>query len=304
MVITRELTGKKQGLQLEIACNVCGGENRRPYRVASGLNLVQCLRCGFIYVYPQPEPKELKALYGETYFQNQQSSVVGYSNYLADEVNIRRTARRRLMGLRRYISSGNLLDVGCATGFFLDEARALGWEVSGVDVSEFGVSYAREHFGPDVHYGDLTEMSLPDGNLDLVTMWDVIEHVPDPAAYIRQAATLLRRGGYLSLSTPNVESLPAKIYGRRWIGFKLSTEHVNYFSLRTLKILLEAEGFELVSSGHIGKHVPLQLFRDRLSLYFPKLASGLKVVEKALDVSHWSLYINPMDIIQVVARLR
>ena len=303
MVIARELTGKKLGLQKEIACNVCGGENRRPHLVGSGLNLVQCLDCGFIYVYPQPEPTELKALYGETYFRNHQSSVVGYSDYISDEVNIRRTARRRIKALSRYISSGKLLDVGCAMGFFIDEAKALGWRVSGIDVSDFGVSYARSHFGLDVFHGELTELAVSEAQIDLITMWDVIEHVSDPTAYIRQAAKLLRRGGYLSLSTPDVESLPARLYGNRWVGYKLSTEHVSYFSLRTLKMLLEKEGFELVSYGHVGKHVPLQLFHDRLSLYFPRFAKGLQRVERALGASNWSLYINPMDIIQVTVRL-
>ena len=69
-------------------------------------------------------------------------------------------------------------------------------------------------------------------------------------------------------------------------------------------MLLEAAGFELVSYGHVGKHVPLQLFHDRLSFYFPRLARGLQQVERVLGASHWSLYINPMDIIQVTARLR
>ena len=246
----------------------------------------------------------MKALYGETYFRNDQSSVVGYSDYISDEVNIRRTARRRIKALSRYIPSGKLLDVGCAMGFFLDEAKTLGWQVSGIDVSGFGVNYARSHFGLDVFHGELTELAVAEASFDLITMWDVIEHVSDPSAYIRQAAKLLRKGGCLSLSTPDVESLPAKIYGKRWVGYKLSTEHVSYFSFRTLKRLLEEEGFELVSSGHVGKHVPVQLFRDRLSLYFPRIATGLKVVEKALGASNWSLYINPMDIVQVTARLR
>ena len=302
-MIERELTGNKQGLQTHAACNVCGGEKRRPFCEESDLGLVQCPECGFIYVHPKPEPIELKALYGETYFRNNQSSVVGYSDYISDEVNIRRTACRRIKALSRYISSGKLLDVGCAMGFFIDEAQALGWQVSGIDVSEFGVSYARANFGLDVFHGELTELSVTEAQFDLITMWDVIEHVSDPTAYIRQAARLLRRGGYLSLSTPDVESLPAKLYGKRWVGYKLSTEHVSYFSPRTLKRLLEKEGFELVSTGHVGKHVPLQLFHDRLSLYFPRLATGLQLVEKVLGASNWSLYINPMDIIQVTARL-
>ena len=101
---------------------------------------------------------------------NNQSSVVGYSDYISDEANIRRTARRRIKALSRYIPAGNLLDVGCAMGFFMDEAKTLGWQVSGIDVSEFAVNYARSHFGLDVFQGELTELAATETQLDLITM--------------------------------------------------------------------------------------------------------------------------------------
>ena len=301
---TRALRAAVPCADVRVACNVCGGTDRQPYCEENGLNLAQCESCGFIYVYPQPALEVLHTLYSETYFQNSESAVVGYADYIADEQNIRRTARRRLKRLRRYVASGRLLDVGCATGFFLDEARSLGWKVEGVDISAFGVKYARERFSLEVHHGELIDLPLPEDTMDLVTMWDVIEHVPDPAACIQRAAQLLRPGGYLSLATPDVSSLPARLTGKRWVGYKLSTEHVSYFSRRTLTMLLETAGFEVVGSGHIGKHVSLRLFRDRFALYFPRLARGLGVVEEALGASTRALYINPLDIVQVTARLR
>lgn len=265
---------------------------------------MQCQNCGFVYVSPRPDAKELYALYGETYFHNDESGVVGYSNYLKDEPNIRRTARRRLQQLEKFISRGKLLDVGCATGFFLDEAVKQGWNGEGLDVSSFGVRYAREHFDLTAHHGTLTELDFESGAYDLVTMWDVIEHVPDPTAYVRRAAELLRAGGVISLATPDIDSLPARLAGRRWVGFKLSEEHVYYFSVRTLTRMLNAAGFEVVSVRHIGKYVPFSLFRDRLGMYFPWLAKALEMGEKALGLSEWALYINPFDIVQVTARKR
>ena len=84
-----------------------------------------------MYVNPRPDPMELYALYGETYFHNDQSGVVGYTNYLKDEPNIRRTFAGRLKRLSQVVQPGKLLDVGCAAGFFLDEARKIGWQVQG-----------------------------------------------------------------------------------------------------------------------------------------------------------------------------
>lgn len=291
-------------IRKHVPCNLCGSEDRQPYCPENGLSLMQCQQCGFIYVSPRPDAEELYALYGETYFHNNESGVVGYTNYIADEVNIRRTARRRLKHLEQFVSPGRLLDVGCATGFFMDEAQKRGWTVEGLDVSAFGVDYAQTHFGLTAHHGALTAVELPAGTFDLVTMWDVIEHVSDPKAYIQRAAALLRDGGVISLATPDVDSLPARLAGKRWVGYKLSEEHVYYFSVSTLSKMLEEAGFEVINTRHIGKYVPLSLFRDRLGMYFPWLAKLLHVGESALGLSEWAVYINPFDIVQVTARKR
>lgn len=287
-----------------IPCNLCGSENREPHCPENGLGLVQCQDCGFVYVSPRPDPEELYALYGETYFNNDESGVVGYTDYIKDEPNIRRTSQRRLKHLEQFVAPGKLLDVGCATGFFIDEAQRRGWAVEGLDVSAFGVDHARTHYGVAAYHSALTEIELPAGAYDMVTMWDVIEHVPDPKAYVHKAAELLRSGGVISLATPDVDSLPARLAGRRWVGYKLSEEHVYYFSIKTLSRMLDEAGLEVVNVRHIGKYVPLSLFRDRLGMYFPRLAKLIQLGEKALGLSEWAVYINPFDIVQVTARKR
>jgi len=287
-----------------VPCNLCGSDDRQPYCPENGLSLVQCQNCGFVYVSPRPDAKELYALYGETYFHNDESGVVGYTDYIKDEPNIRRTAQRRLKKLEQFVAPGRLLDVGCATGFFMDEARKRGWTVEGLDVSSFGVSYAQEHFNLAAHHGALTDLTFEPASYNLVTMWDVIEHVPDPRAYTLRAAELLRPGGLISLATPDIDSIPARLAGRRWVGFKLSEEHVYYFSVRTLSQMLVAAGFEIIDVRHIGKYVPLRLFRDRLGMYFPWLAKTLELGERALGLSEWALYVNPYDIVQITARKR
>ena len=102
------------------------------------------------------------------------------------------TCWRQLKRLRRYVASGRLLGVGCATKFFLDEACALGWNVEGVDISAFGVEYARKRFSLEVNHGELTDLSLLEGSMDQVTMWNVIEYVSDLAAYVQCLARRVR----------------------------------------------------------------------------------------------------------------
>jgi 2-polyprenyl-3-methyl-5-hydroxy-6-metoxy-1,4-benzoquinol methylase len=291
-----------------IPCNLCGSENRRPFMPQNEKGLVACLDCGLVYVSPRPDANELYALYGETYFRNNDDGTVGYHDYIADERNIRRTFNRRLDMLHKFIQPGGgrkLLDVGCAAGFFVDEAARRGWQVEGLDVSGFAVEYVRENFGHTAYNTSLLEADhLQDGSYSMVTMWDVIEHVPDPAANLERAAALLESGGVYALITPDVGSLVARLTGKRWIGYKLSEEHVYYFSVRTLSRMLNEAGFDVVDVRHEGKFVTLRLFLDRLGFYLPVLSQPLQAIERALNLSEKSAYINPFDMMWIVARKR
>lgn len=286
------------------ACNLCGNEVTKPFRPENNRGLVQCQNCGLVYVGNQPQAQELYALYGETYFHNEESGEVGYSDYVADEPNIRKTAQRRIQHIERFVSPGRMLDVGCATGFFIDEAHKRSWQVAGLDVSLFATAYVREHFGHEVHSGSLLDVELPNGTYDLVTMYDVIEHVPDPKSYVQQVAQLLRSGGVFELATPDVGSLPARLTGKNWIGYKLSEEHVYYFSIPTLRRLLDEAGFEVVHIRHIGKHVTIRLFLDRLGFYAPWLSKPLSLLEQTFKLSERAFYVNPYDIVAITARKR
>lgn len=287
-----------------IPCNLCESNERKPYCPANGKGLVQCQNCGLVYVSPRPDSHELYALYGETYFHNSDSGTVGYTNYLKDESNIRLTFQGRLNWLEKFIQPGKLLDVGCAAGFFLDEAHKRGWQVQGLDVSSFAVNYTTERFGYDTRNGSLLDLDYPRDSYDLITLWDVIEHVPDPKAYTQRAAELLRPGGVISLATPDVDSIPAKLTGKRWVGYKLSEEHVYYFSVKTLTRMLNEAGFDVVDVRHVGKYVTLRLFLDRLGMYSPILAKLGELVERAFKLSEKALYVNPYDIVAITARKR
>lgn len=286
----------------QVACNQCGSLEKHPYCPENGLGLVQCAQCGLVFVGQRPQADHLYTLYGADYFKNDNSGVVGYTDYLKDEPNIRKTFARRLRHVERFVKPGQLLDIGCAAGFFMDEAHARGWAVQGMDVSDFAVEYARQRFGYDVRCGSLLDQDYQPESYDLITMWDVIEHVPDPKAYIQHSARLAKRGGILALATPDIDSIPARFTGKRWVGYKLSEEHIYYFSRRTLSNMLAEAGFEIIHVRHVGKYVTLRLFLDRLSMYSPLAANGLELIERAFHLSERSLYINPFDIIAITAR--
>lgn len=266
---------------------------------------MQCRACGLVYVSPRPDPHELAQLYGEAYFNNDNSGTVGYSNYIGDEANIRKTFQRRLNRIQRFTDGpGRLLDVGCAAGFFLSEAQEQGWQVQGLDVSAFAANYTQERFGISARHGSLLDLDFGDQRFDLVTMWDVIEHVPDPAANIAKIAGMLEPGGLFALATPDVGSLPAKLTGQRWVGYKLQEEHVYYFSSDTLRAMLSLAGFEILDVYHVGKYVTLDLFFNRLAMYNAPLGLAGERAKNALGLNGRSVYINPFDIVAVTARKR
>jgi hypothetical protein len=132
----------------------------------------------------------------------------------------------------------------------------------------------------------------------------VIEHVPNPKSYIERAAELLKQGGVFVMATPDVDSIPAKLTGKRWVGFKLSEEHVYYFSARTLGKMLEDAGFEVVDTRHVGKYVTIRLFLDRLGMYLPLVSGILQRLERAFKLSERAAYVNPYDIMAITARKR
>jgi 2-polyprenyl-3-methyl-5-hydroxy-6-metoxy-1,4-benzoquinol methylase len=227
-----------------LSCPLCGSASV-PWRQLDGAELGRCGTCGSAFQLRAPGPQEIEALYQGEYFDSWNLNEA----YASVENMKRRTARRILEGLSRWVQSGRLLDVGCALGFLLDEARVLGWDAYGVEISPFAAKRAQERFGSRVSQGTLETLEASAGSFRAITMIDSIEHVARPGALVRRARELLEPGGVLSVLTPDLGSISARLFGSRWPHFK--REHLFYATRRGLSRLMEAAGFEplLVSSA-------------------------------------------------------
>jgi SAM-dependent methyltransferase len=139
-------------------------------------------------------------------------------------------------------SGRRVLDVGAAGGSFLAMARERGYEALGCEPSTWMCGFARERYGLDLHPGTIFDMPVPRGSIDLLTLWDVIEHTPDPRAVLQRAHELLTPDGVLVMSWPDYASLAARLLGRRWPF--LLTVHLYYFAPATMSTLLRKTGFE------------------------------------------------------------
>jgi SAM-dependent methyltransferase len=196
--------------------------------------MVRCLECGLHYVRPR--------LRWELILEGYRG---GTDEAFVSQVSMRERTFRRCLDRVEAVArppGRRVLDVGAAGGSFLAVARERGYEPLGCEPSTWMCAFARERYGLELHPGTLFDMPLEDGSLHLLSLWDVLEHTPDPKAVLRRAHALLAPGGVLALSVPDYGSLAARLLGSRWPF--LLTVHLYYFERRTMRDLLARCGFE------------------------------------------------------------
>lgn len=223
-------------------CEICGSRSQTHLYDVNGLPIVRCRDCRLVFVARSPEPEELIALYDEAYYED--CNQPGYGGYQAAEQRKRHHYRTLLRQLEKQVAPGALLEVGCAYGYFLDEARHQGWEVRGVEPSLHAAEYVRAHLGIEVSTRSLTDLPVEPDSQDAIAMWDVIEHLPNPRETLVRAHEWLRPAGVLAISTGDIDSLTARLHGRDW-SLMAPPWHQFYFSRRTLRRLLTATSFQV-----------------------------------------------------------
>jgi SAM-dependent methyltransferase len=244
-----------------------------------------------------PAPADLEAIYGAAFFDVGEK--FGDAPVSAGRTNAHERVERLLAlpGIGRH----RWLDVGCATGDFLPDAAAAVEQIAGVEISQFAAARVRDS-GFDVTAGDFLDVALAPDTIDVITMWDYIEHVPAPALHLRKAFDALRPGGYLALSTGDVTSLVARSMGRFW-HLMIPPRHLYFFSPDALRRLLAASGFELVRIGRPGKRVPIDFVAWKLAIMtVPRLAPTALRWCGALGLGRVSPRLNLGDILTLYAR--
>ncbi len=307
--IKKELIGKKRSdfdliwpkkFLVEILCPLCSEHLSKTIYPQYYPRIKKCNNCGLIYTNPRLKELYLRKLYSRDYFQNKNSSTFGYQNYLEDQKKIKTTFRKRLKEIEKIKSPGKLLDVGCALGFFMETASENGWQVEGVEISKFAADYIKKNPNFTTFIGDFQKIDLKTKQYDLITLWDVIEHLTNPADVFKKIHTLLKEDGLIVITTPDVGSFPAKITKHRWVGYKLSDEHLTYFSYQTLERILDLAGFKIIKSHHVGKYVSFSMFSDRVGLYSRRISQVLSLLNHFLP-RDFSFYVSALDIICVYA---
>lgn len=232
-------------------CPLCTSPRTELFVIKDGYPLYRCRSCGVRFVHPVPDTR---AVYEEPYFRGATRGF-GYVDYDTDKQPMLRTFEKYLRHIRRYVPDrGRLLDVGTATGVFLSLAAANGFEATGVEISPYAAARAQAK-GLAVTVGTLADVA-PGKPFDVISLFDVIEHVPNPSHEITHAHALLRPGGVIAITTPDIGSWYATLLGKRW-HLIVPPEHLYFFNRASLRKLLTDKGFEVLFVGSIGKQFTL-----------------------------------------------
>ncbi len=238
-----------------VACDLCAGTDFSPVyagnlpaedadplpyfsssrRQAGHHPIVRCRGCGLWRSNPRDDPATLQSVYAR----------LRDETYHREEANRARTAGERLRQITRFTPPARLLDAGCASGIFVAQAQRAGWQATGLDPSAWAIQQARRRCPQAGFVTGAIEHTRFAAPFDVITLWDVLEHVASPRRVLQDLCTNLAPGGWLFLNLPNAASLPARLMGPAWV--LLLREHLWYFSPATLERLLYQTGYTLVA---------------------------------------------------------
>lgn len=245
-----------------VKCLICDNGQAKQRYIKSGKKLFFCNNCNFMFVHPTPSVETQQKYYDTSYDEGT------YKVYNDQEKLRKKLNEKRFKEIEQYISTGKLLDVGCATGYFLDVAKNHGIETFGVELSEKAIQQAMLRH-KNIFHGTLEEANFEDSTFDFVTLFDLIEHITDPNSTIKEISRIIRQEGGIAISTPDITSWHARILGKSW-GFIIPLEHLFYFSPHSMKLLLKKHGFDVVT---IRKNYKIFTIHDILRMaefYYPK----------------------------------
>ncbi len=226
-----------------VPCSSCGqsGGNSPMWKVPDRLwfpdryfNLVRCDRCGFVYLNPRPNDKEMAEHYPAFTHPSAEFPKVIPPAFLW---RIRQIENRK--------KGGRLLDVGCGNGFFLAFAFERGWDCYGLDNSPGAILAARQKLSDRVTLTTLMDAYYPSDSFDVVSLFEVLEHLPNPMDHLREIHRILKPGGWVCVSVPNFASLERWIFRRWWVGLD-APRHLQQFTPQSLHFFLKETCFDAI----------------------------------------------------------
>lgn len=292
----------------KIECDICGSTDRKIIYSSKKISqdcsyfvteenlsppsrIARCNNCGFIFAIPLEDPGV---------FSNAYIKMVD-EKYVEEEFGRRLSARSILKKLGKFKKHGNkLLDIGCCTGFLLDEAKNMGWDTFGVELSAWASRYAAEKFNLKIYNMPLEKAAFPNEYFDIVIMQDTIEHLHHPRQMLLEINRILKTNGMLYINTPDIESFISKILKAKWWG--INQFHLYYFSKKSLSEILNLSGFFVLKYDAYTRIFTLNYWSERFKHYNSIIYRVLKLVTRIRIFKRSFLRVNLRDQVEVFAR--
>lgn len=243
-------------------CPLCSSDNTGlhlriidHFLSKESFKLFKCGNCGFVFTQDHPEENNIGRYYESDDYISHNDSTGGFSNRLYRFS--RRIMLKKKRGLVKKITglkTGNLLDIGSGTGYFIAEMKKAGWSVKGIEINAKAREFSVSHFGLEIIPPEQMS-SLPSGNFDCITLWHVLEHFHDPFSYASEILRLLKPGGICVTALPNCSSFDAIHYREFWAAYDVP-RHLWHFTPATFRVFAEKTGFNLIGI----RNLPLDVF--------------------------------------------
>ncbi|MDF2437853.1 MAG: methyltransferase [Bacteroidota bacterium] len=253
-------------------CPICNSAKSSPFLACvdntvsrETFQIVRCEGCGFKYTNPRPDVSELGRYYKSEDYVSHSNSNKGFINSTYQTVR-KYTLLKKLQLISKYFKTGNILDIGCGTGEFLNVCKNAKWNTLGIepdaDAREMGI----KNFGLDLREeSDLSK--LPSESFEIISMWHVLEHVPHLNERLVEIKRLLKSNGFIIIAVPNCESFDAKFYGKDWAAYDLP-RHLYHFTPKDIESLFRKHEMKVL------RILPMIFDSFYVSMLSEKIRSG------------------------------
>lgn len=282
-------------------CPVCSAQSPRPLYEINNFRICRCASCGMIYVDPRVRTEDIFDIYRDEYFHHGKQG--GYENYELTAPLRVKTFERWYHELEPYLPPHReaALDIGCAAGYFLELLKQRGWQrVEGMELNRPMLTELRGR-GFEVFDVPL-EQFVPKRKYQLITLFDVLEHLPDINNDFEKLRAMLDDDGIVALVTPDFSSMQRKLFGRRWFQFK-PREHIYYFTPQTLEKIAQKHGFSIVHRQGSGQFADFDFLQNRLARYrFPFLGRLFSLVCQVFGLKKKLWYVDTASMFAVLRK--
>lgn len=260
------------GLTTQQKCPICDSEKKSVFLTCidntvskKPFDLQECGTCGFVFTSPRPQNSDLGKFYESDEYISHSNTKKGIVSRLYQSVR-NRTLRQKLDLINTRQKKGSLLDIGCGTGEFANVMKQDGWAVRGIEPGDGAREMAKKNYGLDVQPEEAIANIAP-ASMDVITMWHVLEHVPDLQGRVQELKSILKQDGLLIVAVPNRNSHDAAYYGKNWAAYDVP-RHLWHFRPQDIRALFAPHGFE------VKEVLPMKFDSYYVSMLSEKYATG------------------------------